>query len=196
MKYILCDINKTLCNEWEKNFKSVSDVQVYCGSIFDTEANVLVSPANSFGFMEGGIDGAYSMYFDYTIEQKVQSYIGEFFSGELPIGCTVMVETGDEQFKYLLAAPTMRLPTNIAIDQLNIYIASKAIFNREFADDMVIAIPGLGTGVGGVNERVCAYQMRQAYEDANNKLTFATMSKAITHHQYIVNTSTKLLFNK
>jgi hypothetical protein len=34
----------------------LNDVEVVCGSLFDVDADAVVSPGNSLGFMDGGVD--------------------------------------------------------------------------------------------------------------------------------------------
>ena len=49
----------------------------------------------------------------------------------------------------------------------NIYLAAKAIFVALKKNPHIqsVAIPGLGTGVGGVSAIECARKMRMAYDD-------------------------------
>ena len=60
MEFILSDINKGITDAFEEIFKDEEGFSVYHGYIFDTNPDLLVSPANSFGFMSGGIDGVYT----------------------------------------------------------------------------------------------------------------------------------------
>ncbi|WP_210241942.1 MULTISPECIES: hypothetical protein [unclassified Mesorhizobium] len=60
MKLILTAMEPNLADAWAKEFRGVANVQIHRGSIFDVEADALVSPANSYGFMDGGIDAQYS----------------------------------------------------------------------------------------------------------------------------------------
>lgn len=65
------------------------------GDIFDYPADAIVSPANSFGFMDGGIDLAYSERFGWHVQALVQSIIMQDYDGELLVGQATTVETGD-----------------------------------------------------------------------------------------------------
>ena len=58
----LIDRLEPLVAEWQKVMPS-STVEIVHGDIFSRPADALVSPANSFGFMDGGIDLAYSRRF-------------------------------------------------------------------------------------------------------------------------------------
>jgi hypothetical protein len=67
MKIILVDIQEPLCNEWKKSFNGYSDVSVHHGNFVDVidrgvvSTQGLVSPANSFGLMDGGFDVNYEV---------------------------------------------------------------------------------------------------------------------------------------
>ena len=56
MTIYLVDINSKITDAWSKVFKGVDSVEVKTQSIFDIHSDAIVSPANSFGFMNGGID--------------------------------------------------------------------------------------------------------------------------------------------
>lgn len=53
----LRDINSTMTKAWETEFSPYANIKVSCGDIFTgaPAADSIVSPANSFGFMDGGI---------------------------------------------------------------------------------------------------------------------------------------------
>jgi O-acetyl-ADP-ribose deacetylase (regulator of RNase III) len=153
----------------------VSQVTIRCGSIFDYPADALVSPANSFGYMNGGLDFAISKHLGWHLEKDLQRLIREKHYGELLIGQAEVLPTGSPAFPYLIAAPIMRTPMTITRGP-NVYQAMKAILvllrYGKFLDKTLIinkiqtaSIPGLGTGIGQVRPLVCARQMRLAWED-------------------------------
>ncbi|GAA4370595.1 macro domain-containing protein [Hymenobacter saemangeumensis] len=175
MHLYLIDINAEVTAAWEQVFADVPQVTVRHGSIFDTPCDAIVSPANSFGFMNGGIDFAISKNLGWHIEKDLQRLIRDRHYGELLVGQAEIVPTGQSSFPYLVAAPTMRTPMTITRGP-NVYLAMKALLvllldgkmpSGEPVADHVrsVAIPGLGTGVGQVRPLVCARQMRIAWED-------------------------------
>jgi O-acetyl-ADP-ribose deacetylase (regulator of RNase III) len=105
------------------------------------------------------------------IQQKVQEVIIQKYHGELPVGCAEIVERNDTRWKYLIAAPTMRIPEPIPVT-INTYLAFRAIlvaienFNRTHGAAVINSCicSGLGTGVGGVSAATCARQTRAAYQ--------------------------------
>jgi hypothetical protein len=52
----LRDIDKEVVQSWKRHFKGVENVNISSGDIFELKADAIVSPANSFGYMDGGID--------------------------------------------------------------------------------------------------------------------------------------------
>lgn len=61
----LCAIDENLALAWE-NVLSQEDapqIEVFRGDILDSGCGAVVSPANSFGFMDGGVDLLFSRYF-------------------------------------------------------------------------------------------------------------------------------------
>lgn len=177
--YNLIDINEEVCNAWTKVFAGIKEVTIKHGSIFDSKHDALVSPANSMGYMNGGIDFLISKNLGWHIEKRLQAIIREKYYGELLVGQAEIVETDSEQFPFLIAAPTMRTPMTITRTP-NMYLATKAILllhkYGKFPDGSLIkdrvksiAIPGLGTGVGQVQPMECARQMRIAWEDVQHE---------------------------
>jgi O-acetyl-ADP-ribose deacetylase (regulator of RNase III) len=134
----------------------------------------MVSPANSFGIMDGGLDAAIRAALGGRTESAVQSVILEKHHGELLVGLAEIVATGHSRWPYLIAAPTMRIPENVA-HTINAYLAFRAVLiavaqhNRTNKNHPLrtILVSGLGTGVGGMDPRRCAAQMRIALDQVS-----------------------------
>ena len=108
---ILCDVMPNLVRAWQHVFAAHPEVKVQCGDLLEVEANAYVSPANSYGIMDGGIDAALSARFP-QVEAQVQAEITQV-GGMLPVGQALIVETGDWDVAYLVCAPTMELPSAV-----------------------------------------------------------------------------------
>jgi len=65
----------------------------------------MVSPANSFGLMDGGIDYYISEFFGWQLLPKVQQAVLDEWCGEQPVGTCMMVPTGNEKHPWLLTVP-------------------------------------------------------------------------------------------
>ena len=96
--------------------------------------------------------------------------------GELPVGNAEIISMNTEQFPYLICAPTMRIPGKLPKENINAYLAMRAVlielkkFNSFKPGGIKsIAIPSLCTGVGGVSYIDSAKQMRMAFEMINNE---------------------------
>ncbi len=166
---ILCDMLPNLTRAWQRAFATYPEVGVQRGDLLEVEADAYVSPANSYGIMDGGIDAVLCARFPY-VEGRVQAAIAQI-GRLLPVGRALVVETGDDYVPYLVCAPTMELPSRVAHTS-NAYHAMLAVltaveqFNTENKDAISsIAIPGLCTGVGAMDPEIAAKQMAQAYSE-------------------------------
>jgi O-acetyl-ADP-ribose deacetylase (regulator of RNase III) len=187
MKIILAAITPKLIDAWKEFFLAEEDVTIVEADITKIECKAIVSPANSFGFMDGGLDYELSERFGWDLEKRLQQQIKELPEGELLVGQAILMETGDQTTPFLISAPTMRIPTNFNIDtSVNAYLAMKAILIKARKDDRIssIAIPGLCTGVGRMQPIIAARQMFQAYKEIilEQKPDFKTFGEAQKYH--------------
>ncbi len=167
----LIDNSSNLVDAWATRFSATPEVKPINGDYFQQRADAIVSPANSFGIMDGGLDLAIRDQLGFAVESNLQSVIREKHHGELPVGCAEIIETGHEKWAYLISAPTMRVPESIEFT-INAYLAFRAILvavenlnktaGRRIIDSLVCS--GLGTGVGRMAPTRCAGQMYMAYK--------------------------------
>lgn len=176
MKIKLVDYNQELCDEWKKVFNGCEDVEIHCADYFSIPTDCYVSPANSFGFLDGGIDNKIRKFYEgrnIDIEKTVQDYINKKFDSELLIGQSIYFPIWDynsQKVPDIIVSPTMRVPMKLPIDSVNIYLSMRAILfqlKSIACNNRVkyISIPGLGTGIGKMPYDICAKQMKQAYDD-------------------------------
>src|SRR5687768_14323530 len=59
LRLSLCDLNAAVTDAWIDTFRDLDGVEILEGSLLDLDCDALVSPANSFGDMSGGIDEFY-----------------------------------------------------------------------------------------------------------------------------------------
>lgn len=177
MKIVLTALDTNLAQEFKAHTSDCPSVDIHLGSIFDVECDAVVSPANSFGFMDGGIDALYLDRFGSTIQDRVRRNILSYHHGELLVGAATIVETDDPRTPFLIAAPTMRVPMWLGRETINPYLATRAVLlliregifeagkyqgKRIFDRITSVAFPGMGTGVGGVPAEICAKQVAEA----------------------------------
>jgi O-acetyl-ADP-ribose deacetylase (regulator of RNase III) len=170
-RVILVDHGVTLARAWSEAFASFDDVDVHEADFFAHDADAMVSPANSFGIMDGGLDASIRAELGGGLESAVQRVILERHHGELPVGSAEIVPTGHPRWPFLVVAPTMRVPESVA-NTLNAYLAFRAALlavvrhNQTGAARPIrtVLVPGLGTGIGAMDPRRCAAQMRIAFD--------------------------------
>lgn len=171
-RLVLVDPNPVLCQDLSAAFAELPAVEVVQG-YFERlpEFDCMVSAANSFGLMDGGVDGAITRFFGFALMQRVQERILAEYLGEQPVGTSMIVETGHPRHPYLAHTPTVRVPMPIARTD-NVYLAMwamlRAVHGHNYAEGKTIrtaACPGLGSGVGRVPAREVARQMSLAYRN-------------------------------
>jgi O-acetyl-ADP-ribose deacetylase (regulator of RNase III) len=170
LRIVLCDKKAAVVKHWDEFFADLPDVVRLHGDIFQADADALVTPTNSFGFMESGLDYAVTQFFGRAIEDEVRKAIRRHHGGELIIGAAQVVPTGHARFRHLVAAPTMRVPEDVS-STLNCYLAFRAAllavraWNESHPGAIAtLASPGLATGNGSLAPRLCGKQMRAAFD--------------------------------
>lgn len=160
------DTSEELVDELRRLFAGVEDVACSQGDILEVAWNALVSPANSYGFMDGGIDATYTAFFGPKLQVTVQEAIARRPDGYLPVGASIAVRTGHERIPFLIVAPTMQTPEEVPSS--NCYRAMRAVLRLMKAEPEVgrdVFCPGLGTGIGRVSPADAARQIFSAYSD-------------------------------
>ena len=169
MKLFLPYLDDALGDAWRKHFGGEEAVTIIKSDITKVPCDAIVSPANSFGFMDGGLDYQLTEFFGPGVQDSLQEIIREKYHGELLVGQVLIISTENEKIPWLVCAPTMRVPMHIQTS-INAYLSMKAILvavndHTEKPEINSIAVPGLGTGVGSLAPQTAAYQMWVAYEE-------------------------------
>ncbi|MEQ9358211.1 macro domain-containing protein [Coleofasciculus chthonoplastes] len=172
MKLILVAPSSQLFAAFQQYFSYLPNVEIV-NDYFQwlPEFDCLVSPANSFGMMDGGMDAEIVRFFGNSLMTNVQQHILEEFLGEQPVGTSFIVETGHPKHPFLAHTPTMRVPMSIAGTDIP-YTAMWAMllavrrYNQNATRKIDrIACPGLGTGIGQIPYHEAARQMAVAYDN-------------------------------
>lgn len=168
----LCDRSPELVRAWRQYFSDDTGVQIVNQNILTLDVTALAVPANAFGFTDGGVDIAISKeIFDWRLQEKLHALIAKEYGGELIVGQALVVPTGSAKLRYVVVAPTMRVPADVS-GTVNAYLAMRAILratemhNRSAAQaDRIrsVGVPGLCTGTGKMTSARAAYQMWMAY---------------------------------
>ncbi len=166
MRLHIRDRNAALVDALRREFGGVANVEVTCGDIFDVTADAVVSPANSFGFMDGSIDLAYSKRFGWDLQDRLQDLLRKEHAGELPVGQAVIVETYASDIPWLVSAP-MRVPTDVS-ETVNAYLSFRAALlavQRHAQEPRIETVlsPGLCAAIGRMPPERAARQMAAAW---------------------------------
>jgi len=193
MKIIFVDLSESFCEAAQKAFKDLPNIEVVQDYFEKLPAfDCMVSPANSFGLMDGGVDAAITKFFGVQLMQRVQERILTEYLGEQPVGTSMIVETGNPKHPFLAHTPTMRIPMHISKTD-NVYLSMWALlravhFHNKTSERKIeiIACPGLGTGTGRVPYEQAARQMALAYKNYLNQPLYLNWGLASARQGEIV----------
>ena len=195
LKITLLDINSDMCNAWNKEligynyvdeepyFPNVEIVNKGLVEWLENNNNHLlgiVSPANSFGLMDGGYDGAirkfFLEYYDFDIIPIVQEHLKEKFWGEQPVGSSTLIKL-PVIGTYLFHTPTMIKPSIIEDPRVIYHCTRSCILEAMTKECTHIVIPAFGGCCGKVDYNTIAKYMIAAME------TFTHSPRNTTWHQ-------------
>ena len=170
IQLVLVDPQPALAAAWRKYFGDLPNVDVVSGRFEDLPAfDCMVSAANSFGLMDGGVDAAIARFFGDALVARVQRRILEDYLGEQSVGTSMIVATGHPTHPFIAHTPTLRVPMDIARTD-NIYRAMWAMLlavrlhnQSDHQPIHTVARPGLGTATGRMPIAQAVRQMSLAY---------------------------------
>jgi len=114
------------------------------GDLTQVVCDAIVNPANSYGYMGGGVAGAIKRVGGREIESEAVA------KAPIHVGEAVVTTSGSLPCKYVIHAPTMKEPA-MKIPVENVKLATRAALELALKTNIrSIAIPGMGTGVGRV----------------------------------------------
>ncbi len=128
-----------------------------------TYVQCVVSPANSFGLMDGGYDAALIGYYGDQLQKRVQRYIIDNFYGEQPVGTSFIIETNKDN-QYLIHTPTMQTPQIIEDPRVIYQCMRSTLIEAKRNNIESILIPMFGGTTGFVLPEVVAEMMFRAYK--------------------------------
>ncbi|ADI31516.1 Appr-1-p processing domain protein [Staphylothermus hellenicus DSM 12710] len=129
------------------------------GDITELDVEAIVNPANSSMLMGGGLAGVLKRKGGEIIENEAKKF------APVPVGKAVVTIAGALRAKYIIHAPTMEKPA-MRIKPENAYKATFAALTKAFDLSLnKIAIPGMGTGVGGLSPSDAGKAMAKAIKE-------------------------------
>lgn len=184
LKLVLYTDDPLMHEAWVKEFADYEEeVEIFLGNLEDVPpCDCLVAEGNSFGIMDSESDTEIRLQFA-DVEQNLREVVQSAFHGQIPVGQSVIVSTGDQVFRWLAYTPTRRFIRNIPAEV--VYDATRATLlaikdhnmsdfeeqaiadelgeEREDAPIESIALPGFGL-TAGVGAFKAAKMMRLAAE--------------------------------
>ncbi|BAG41500.1 appr-1-pase family/phage tail assembly-like protein [Ralstonia phage phiRSL1] len=172
MKVILFDTNPQVVAAWKLAFAGFSEVEIVQKDVRSVECDAVVSPANSFGIMTGGIDLVYREMFGRQVEDAAIERAVQHDGCAMPVGKAAVIVTNHERIPYMVMAPTMpnhRTPVPFTDNAYRAFraalIAARYYRPKGQALIQTLACPGLCTASGGMYPTVAAFQMARAYKE-------------------------------
>lgn len=166
MKIYLLDINKSMTDAWHNYFGHTHGVWIVNDDFHNFmsrfhDVDCVVSPANSFGLMDGGYDLAITNYFGNQLQERVQQYIIKNYLGEQPVGTSFVIPADENT--WLIHTPTMRYPKPI-IDKEVVYHCMRSTIITAIQNGVgSIVIPAFGGCTGRLPHETIAEMMYKAY---------------------------------
>lgn len=193
----LLDMNPNITYWWERCFKDEEKVHVVCDEFSNfmekhTDNITIVSPANSYGIMDGGLDAAILEHVGEAVQRAVQEKILDEFLGELPVGAGLKVDVDTDKNIKLILTPTMIMPGPI-LDHMVVYHCMRTALTIAVKDSEIrnIVIPAFGGLTGQVPPSTVARQMYAAYLQIKGQIEdphIETWNSAIRQRMKIIET--------
>ena len=185
LKIYLLDNREDMCNAWKAALNEAEDyhqnVEVIHSDFRDfmkkesQRIDSVVSPANSYGLMDGGYDAALTMWYGTELQDAVQKEIIDRYFGEQPVGTCMSVFIPTAYGQYLLHTPTMRVPSIIKEPEIVYHCTRACIMEALRLEVNNIVIPAFGGCCGKVPDKLIADYMERAlysFENIPNNLSW------------------------
>lgn len=166
----LVDVDNRMIRAWEQKFFDEGNVRIVNMDVVEfleknSTIDGVVSAANSFGIMTGGLDAAYIQYFGSELQEAVQRKIAEEYFGEQPVGSSIAVKIPKHPGFLLIHTPSMRTPQPI-IDPRIVYSCTRtALVEAIRCGVKNLILPAFGHLTGRVPADIVSELMCRAYQD-------------------------------
>ena len=147
-----------------KTYQYVEVTPAY-GDILQGSADLIATAGNSYGMMDGGIDGSINYYLNY-VDQEVRKYIFAKYLGECPVGSSFLIEVNQRchNYHYLAYVPTMKVPCDVS-SSINAYLAMRSLIILMFERKcMSCCLPLFCRGAGEMKIATICHQYEQAFQ--------------------------------
>ena len=197
IKLILSAPDPRISAALERHFSDDKNVEII-SKPFETipDFDCMVSAANSFGLMDGGVDAAITAFFGRQLMTRVQQRIVDEYLGEQPVGSAFVIGSGNDKHPWLVHAPTMRVP--LIIDGTDaVYLATRAALLAIYHHNKTspehnkiwrVIFPAMGAGCGQVSPESVAAQMKLAWRSVITPPSYINWQHALVR-QHAVHSS-------
>ena len=140
------------------------EIEIVNDDILNLDVEAIVNPANSYGYMGGGLAAVLRDALGQEVEDEVVHY------APIPIGHAVLTGGGSRSEIVVIHAPTMEQPAGYTDIEIVKQATLAALNCAEEHKITSLAFPGMGTGVGGLDKQDAANAMMRVI------LTFSPQS--------------------
>ena len=164
---IFVENDKEMFGALQRNFGDLFNVKIFRGNFVQiSKSDCLVCPSNSYGLLENGIQKTIKILFE-GISDKITKIINNIYYGEQPIGTSFLVNTQNNNYKFIAHVPIIRYNENIK-NSNNLYCAFRALLtcilnHNKVNDNKINSILISSFRHENVNPDETARQMRIAY---------------------------------
>lgn len=153
---------------WNVAFKGYEGITIHRADLREfivkhPEIDAVVSPANSYGLMDGGFDRAITDVFGQGLAEKVRVDILDRFCGEQPVGTSFSVAIPGHKDVLLIHTPTMRVPSPIADPMVVYQCIRTSLMEAMRTSRRQVVVPAFGAACGGLPFVKIAQLMWEAY---------------------------------
>lgn len=138
-------------------------IEISKGNILDADVDVIVNPADSYGWMKGGVSAVIKEKAGPEVEKEA------ILKGPTPIECAILTSGGRTRFKAIIHAPTLDTHCDRASPEIILEAATAALKLADKSGYSSIALPGMGTGQGKADPEVAAKAMISAIRSFESK---------------------------
>jgi len=171
MKLILCDQDASVLGARRSQFNKRPEVEIREGDLLETQADALLVPGNSFGFLDSAVELRISSAYGWEVQDALRDHIAREYHGELLVGQAFVLRlpaASQGLAKTLLYAPVWRTPRRLE-GSANVFLAVRAGLRAVAQDGGTpsidsVAVPAMGLEGGELNPYTSARQLRYAYE--------------------------------
>lgn len=121
------------------------EIVVQQGDITQVKADAVVNPANSLGEMGGGLAAVLRRLGGAVIETEAMA------QAPIAVGEAISTTAGQLPFRFVIHSPTMEKPSETTTVEKVRQATLAAVMCADSYGVKILALPGMGTGVGGLS---------------------------------------------